>query len=135
LIAQLSGCHLNRAHKIYYTSYKIKHKLLHKAQNVSFSYLTERGILFNDTFNCAVYVHRASMVSEHVQVQSSDKMILKGEIRGIEREVHWSWIWCRVYWHMETDVSKEHTASIIRIIHSTWLILGGVDKFDLRRFL
>jgi len=62
-------------------------------------------------------------------------MIPKGETRSTEREVHWPCIWCRVYWHMETDVSKEHAASIIRIIYSTWSIMGGVDTLDLRRFL
>jgi len=24
-------------------------------------------------------------------------MISKGETQSTEREVHWSWIWCRVY--------------------------------------
>jgi len=78
-----------------------------------------------------MYVHRASMVSEQMQVQSSGKMILKAETRSTEREAHWSRMWCRVYWHMETDVSKQHAASIIRKIHSTWFIMGCVVKFDL----
>jgi hypothetical protein len=62
-------------------------------------------------------------------------MIPKGKIRSPETDVHCSCIWCRVYRHMDTDVSKEHAASIIRIIHATWFIMGGVDTLDLRRFL
>jgi len=37
-VCTAGSCHLNHTHKINYTSYKIKCKLLYKAQNVSYLY-------------------------------------------------------------------------------------------------
>lgn len=51
-----SSCHLNHAHKIYYTRYKIKCKLLYTAQNISFLYWL-RGAFYLMIFSIAQFMY------------------------------------------------------------------------------
>jgi hypothetical protein len=134
-VCTASSCHLNHAHKIYYTSYKIKCKLLYKAQNVSFLYwLREVFYLMILSIAQFMYIEHQWSVNK-CKYRAVAKWYRKGKpevLREKSTGLVYGAVW---YWHVETDVSKEHSASIIRIILSTWFILGGVDKLDLRRFL